>query len=63
MKELDLNFAAMDFAVDANDRVYFLEANPNGQWLGYTDKIGLPAASSIAECLVKQTRFPNIQRR
>lgn len=29
--------------------------NPNGQWLGYINEIGLPAAASMAECLVRRT--------
>lgn len=59
----DLGFAAMDFVVDKQENVYFLEVNPNGQWLGYTDEIGLPAATSIANCLVDMTRHLPIKRR
>jgi glutathione synthase/RimK-type ligase-like ATP-grasp enzyme len=55
MQELDLRFGALDFAVDQDGNEFFLEVNPNGQWLGYTDKIGLPAAAEIARCLVNQT--------
>lgn len=56
MNEFDLGFAAMDFVVDTQGDIHFLEVNPNGQWLGYTDEIGLPAAASMASCLVNQTR-------
>ena len=63
MSELDLGFAAMDFVVDTGGDIYFLEANPNGQWLGYTDEIGLPAAAHMANCLVSQTRHPSLTRR
>lgn len=56
LKEFDLGFAAMDFVVDTRGEIYFLEVNPNGQWLGYTDEIGLPAAASMANCLVNRTR-------
>jgi len=56
MSEFNLGFAAMDFVVDAQEDLYFLEVNPNGQWLGYTDEIGLPAAASMSECLVRKTR-------
>lgn len=62
MREFDLGFSAMDFVVDTGGRIYFLEVNPNGQWLGYTDEIGLPAATSMADCLVNQTRHPNLRR-
>lgn len=63
MNEFDLGFAAMDFVVDIRGDIYFLEVNPNGQWLGYTDEIGLPAAASMANCLVNQTRHIHQRRR
>jgi glutathione synthase/RimK-type ligase-like ATP-grasp enzyme len=56
LDKLKLGFAAIDFAVDQNGTLFFLEINPNGQWLGYTEGIGLPAAKSIARCLVTRTR-------
>ena len=55
MQELNLGFGALDFAVDQDGNEFFLEVNPNGQWLGYTDMIGLPAAAEIARCLVQET--------
>lgn len=51
MKSLNLEFAAIDFAVDCDETLWFLEVNPNGQWLGYTDEIGLPAAFAMARLL------------
>lgn len=63
MSEFDLGFAAMDFVVDSQDSIYFLEANPNGQWLGYTDEIGLPAAASMAKCLVNRARHRHSEGR
>lgn len=51
MKRLNLKFAAIDFAVDSDGVLWFLEVNPNGQWLGYTDEIGMPAAASMARLL------------
>lgn len=63
LKEFNLGFAAMDFVVDTRGMIYFLEVNPNGQWLGYTDEIGLSAATSMANCLVNQTRHMNPTRR
>lgn len=63
LKEFDLGFAAMDFVVDTRGKIYFLEVNPNGQWLGYTDEIGLPAAATMANCLVNRTRHLDSTRR
>lgn len=57
MQELNLGYGALDFAVDQDGNEYFLEVNPNGQWLGYTEKIGLPAAAEIAHCLIDQSVF------
>lgn len=62
MQELGLGFAAMDFAVDGQGNIHFFEANPNGQWLGYTDMIGLPAAASIADALVCMTNYASERR-
>jgi glutathione synthase/RimK-type ligase-like ATP-grasp enzyme len=56
MHAYDLGFSAIDFAVDHQGDIHFLEVNPNGQWLGYTDEIGLPAAASMAKHLVNRTR-------
>ena len=55
LTSLGLGFAAIDFAIDEIGNLYFLEANPNGQWLGYTDEIGLPAAAHMAHCLVEKS--------
>jgi glutathione synthase/RimK-type ligase-like ATP-grasp enzyme len=32
-ERLDLGFSSQDWTVDVHDRPWFLEANPNGQWL------------------------------
>jgi glutathione synthase/RimK-type ligase-like ATP-grasp enzyme len=55
MRKLNLGFGALDFAVAHDGTEFFLEVNPNGQWFGYTDEIGLPAAATIARCLVNRT--------
>ena len=52
MRSLNLKFAAIDFVVDGSGMLWFLEVNPNGQWLGYTNEIGMPAAKFMAELLV-----------
>lgn len=48
---LRLRFAAIDFAVDAQGRWWFLEVNPNGQWLWIEENTGLPIAAAIAAAL------------
>ena len=48
---LRLRFAALDFAVDTDSRWWFLEVNPNGQWLWIEQATGLPIAAGIAAAL------------
>ncbi len=48
---LRLRFAALDFALDAQGLWWFLEANPNGQWLWIQQETGLPIAAAIAAAL------------
>jgi hypothetical protein len=51
MSKLRLRFAALDFAVDSEGRWWFLEVNPNGQWLWIATATGLPIAQAIAHAL------------
>ena len=51
MALLRLRCAALDFAVDQAGRWWFLEVNPNGQWLWIEHATGLPIAAAIAAAL------------
>jgi RimK-like ATP-grasp domain len=51
MRQLGLSFAAIDLIVDRNDRVVFVELNPNGQYLWIEDATGLPISEAIADHL------------
>ncbi len=57
MALLRLRSAALDFAVDGSGRWWFLEINPNGQWLWIEHATGLPVAAAIATAL-RLTRDP-----
>jgi hypothetical protein len=48
---LRLRYAALDFAVDRSGRWWFLEINPNGQWLWIEHATALPIAAAIASAL------------
>ncbi|MBA4801348.1 MULTISPECIES: hypothetical protein [Euryhalocaulis] len=37
--EMGLDYGVFDFIVDENEVLYFLECNPDGQWLGYERKL------------------------
>lgn len=45
---LGLVYGALDFIVDPNERWYFLEVNPNGQWDWIELATDLPIADAIA---------------
>lgn len=51
MKKMKLNFGALDFIVSNNDRYFFLECNPNGQWLWQDELLDVKIGYSIAQSL------------
>jgi glutathione synthase/RimK-type ligase-like ATP-grasp enzyme len=53
LDELELNFGCFDFVVDENENVFFLECNPNGQWLWIEEDTGMDISGAIAEWLVR----------
>ncbi len=53
LDKLALNFGCFDFIVDASGTPWFLECNPNGQWMWIEEDLGLPISRAIAECLAR----------
>jgi hypothetical protein len=53
MTRLRLRFGTIDFIVSPDDRWWFLEVSPNGQWAWIEDATGLPIAASIADALTQ----------
>lgn len=51
MDELGLRFGVFDFVVGKNGLFYFLEVNPNGQWLWLDRKSDSPVSKSLAHIL------------
>jgi glutathione synthase/RimK-type ligase-like ATP-grasp enzyme len=51
MRELGLQFATFDFAVDHASEYHYLEINPNGQWAWIERETGLPLAEHLAALL------------
>ncbi len=49
--QLRLRFAALDFAVDTAGDWWFLEVNPNGQWLWLEQAAALPISEAVATAL------------
>jgi glutathione synthase/RimK-type ligase-like ATP-grasp enzyme len=50
-RSLDLQFAAIDLIRDRDDRMWFLEVNPNGQWAWLEQMANVPIAAELAELL------------
>jgi len=51
VKLLGLEYAAIDFVIDENNRLVFLEANPVGDWYWIESKTGLPITKSIVDLI------------
>jgi hypothetical protein len=51
MRKLRLRYGALDFAVDRSGRWWFLEVNPNGQWLWLEEATGQPISEVVARAL------------
>lgn len=53
MHSLNLYYGAFDFIIDENDRWWFLEVNPGGQYGWLEEQAGIPVTSALADLLVK----------
>jgi len=51
MQKMNLNFGCFDFIYATNNSYYFLECNPNGQWMWLEEDLGIPISESIANFL------------
>lgn len=50
-KSFGLTFGAIDLVMTPDDRVVFLEDNPNGQWAWLQHKTGVPISAAITDIL------------
>lgn len=53
VRRMGLRFGALDLAVDVEDRHFFLEINPNGEWGWLQKTCDLPIAEAIADALTR----------
>lgn len=53
-KKLGLNFGAIDFILDKEQRYVFLEINPNGQWAWIERQLNLNISDEITSLLVEK---------
>ena len=53
-KRLHLNFGAIDMILDTDDKLIFLEINPNGQWAWIERQLNFPIAETITNLLIEK---------
>ena len=51
LQKMNLNFGCFDFIKAKKNHYYFLECNPNGQWMWLEEDLGMPISESIANYL------------
>jgi glutathione S-transferase len=51
IQDLGLEFATADLVIDHDDRPWFLEINPNGQWGWLQELTGVPLAERLVRRL------------
>ena len=51
--KLKLNFSAIDFILDVEKRLIFLEINPNGQWAWIEKRLGHNISNAITDFLIE----------
>lgn len=49
LRELGLRYGAIDLICDREDKLWFLEINPNGQWAWIENMTGFPISSAIVD--------------
>jgi D-alanine-D-alanine ligase-like ATP-grasp enzyme len=49
---MNLRSGSLDFSLNKNGEYYFLEVNPNGQWLWLEHKTGVSISKEIANSLM-----------
>ncbi len=52
-RSLGLRFAAIDLVEDRSGHLWFLEANPNGQWAWIEQRTGAPITAAIVDGLLR----------
>ena len=53
LRSLDLSFGAIDLVLDPDGDYWFLEVNPNGQWLWIEDELDYPISEAVASWLTR----------
>lgn len=56
VKTLGLSYGAIDLVLSPDNEYFFLEINPNGQWVWMEDRLALPISDSIATWLFNRSK-------
>lgn len=59
INSLCLKYGAIDFVVDENDHLYFLEVNPTGDWLWIENQTGIQITEAIVDLIESFYRAHN----
>ena len=51
LEKINSSFGCFDFIKGMDNKYYFLECNPNGQWMWQEEEIGIPISKAIADFL------------
>jgi len=60
MNGFGIVFAAIDMIITPNGEYFFLELNPNGQWLWLEDELGIPLTKTMADLLIDRSAARNL---
>lgn len=54
LEAMGIKYGVFDFIVQKDGEIIFLECNPDGQWLGYSDHCGMNAEVAFADMLCER---------
>ena len=54
IKAFGLDYGSLDFIVDKNGKLMFLEVNLTGDWAFIEDTLGLPITETISKLIVER---------
>ena len=61
VKDMGLQFGALDFVQDQEGKIWFIEINPNGQWAFVEEETGQPIGKALA-ALLEGRHLPSLQK-
>lgn len=59
MVAFGLEYGSLDFIVDWNDKLIFLEVNPTGDWAYIEDATGMPITAAVTNLIMKGVSTSN----